>query len=63
MGQLSSSCAAGRAAAPIEMNGALRVRLRTQNGDLGPVDAAGTETVGELKSRLLGNWSRLTAGM
>jgi hypothetical protein len=45
------------------MNGALRVRLRTQNGDLGPVDAAGTETVGELKSRLLSTWSRLTAGM
>jgi hypothetical protein len=43
------------------MNGALRVRLRTQNGDLGPVDAAGTETVGELKSRLLSTWSRLTA--
>lgn len=44
------------------MNSALRVRLRTQNGDLGPVDAAGTDTVGELKSKLLTDWSRLTAG-
>lgn len=49
-------------AAPTEMSGALRVRLRTQNGDLGPVDAAGSDTVGELKSKLLSDWSRLTAG-
>lgn len=43
------------------MTGALRVRLRTQNGDLGPVDAAGTDSVGELKSKLLSDWGRLTA--
>jgi hypothetical protein len=44
------------------MGSIVRVRLRTQVGDLGPVEVATTDSVGNLKERLLSSWPQLTAG-
>lgn len=40
----------------------VRVRLRTQNGDLGPLQQTASETIGDLKRRLVLEWSKLTTG-
>lgn len=40
----------------------VRIRLRTQNGDLGPLQQTASETVGDVKRRLVADWSKLIAG-
>lgn len=39
----------------------MRIRLRTQNGDLGPLQQTASETVGDVKRRLVADWSKLIA--
>jgi len=39
----------------------VRIRLRTQNGDLGPLQQTASETVGDVKRRLVADWSKLIA--
>lgn len=40
----------------------VQIKLRMQDGDVGPLEQPNSDTVGDLKSRLVSDWAKLHAG-
>lgn len=40
----------------------VQIKLRMQDGDVGPLQQTNSDTVGDLKSRLVSDWAKLHAG-